>query len=739
MPICAFCRGPMADDECSTCGFARETLPVVLFVNPDRDSRAGQLFIGAGTPPELRTYTGAMVRASPMAVVVCLADPSRSPRFKSDGEPPSLVTMRDPGAERVWYAISSTIAAAAPGPGLIINEVALRGLTLTLPPTAQRFGVDVGDGRFSLVYMPSSALEEWLSESDDAAPRLLALDSPRDPVVWRDRRDLISYVDDEMFDDDDEDGDADDLVARSGTVEEPAPSEIRAELSPWDEPTIARALDPSEQLTLVAPVANISAAAVPPPVREHRFLHAQCPENVAIGSEFAITCAIRLAAGARETSFSLAPFEVPYDGATVFVAIYVDEGLEVSAGGWVARTLYPGLDSDEIEFRVRVTSEVPRWSRVTLLVQVDGRCVGSTNTRVRIGPATSPARPIAPLPLLPRRIEVGDVLITIVHEFIGGIRRLRFHWQDEHVRALPDMIVNVDGDRAEVLTEARRELWRLTHQRPAASALETRQRLRMVGRQLWALLLPPQVQTLLTMQRESIKRIVLFTDDTAIPWELLHSPKDDREPEFLVETVPLTRWPLGTQLVPTLRADVARIAVPANAPPAATAEAQLIRDIISRKGQSDAITDFGRLMAAVEAGEFHILHLACHDLYEAGQVNFGGVLFGVNLLHSATLAQNPLVFANLGRTTPVAESAFVISQKWARGLIERRAGAFVGPQWCVPTDSATAFARAFYDPVIDGVTLGEAARQARCAIRDRPGDSTWLAYAVYGDPLASIS
>jgi hypothetical protein len=39
----------------------------------------------------------------------------------------------------------------------------------------------------------------------------------------------------------------------------------------------------------------------------------------------------------------------------------------------------------------------------------------------------------------------------------------------------------------------------------------------------------------------------------------------------------------------------------------------------------------------------------------------------------------------------------------------------------------------------DGKALGEAATAAREAVSCKPGDPTWLAYAVYGDPLARMT
>jgi hypothetical protein len=51
---------------------------------------------------------------------------------------------------------------------------------------------------------------------------------------------------------------------------------------------------------------------------------------------------------------------------------------------------------------------------------------------------------------------------------------------------------------------------------------------------------------------------------------------------------------------------------------------------------------------------------------------------------------------------------------------------------------AAAFARAFYDQLLDGGTLAEAAREGRAAAKAL-GDGSWLAFVVYGEPSARLT
>ena len=66
------------------------------------------------------------------------------------------------------------------------------------------------------------------------------------------------------------------------------------------------------------------------------------------------------------------------------------------------------------------------------------------------------------------------------------------------------------------------------------------------------------------------------------------------------------------------------------------------------------------------------------------------------------------------------------------------AAAFIGTLWEVSDGAAREFAQELYRHLAGGDPLGQAVMAARHAIAAEPGDPTWLAYAVYGDPRARI-
>ena len=74
---------------------------------------------------------------------------------------------------------------------------------------------------------------------------------------------------------------------------------------------------------------------------------------------------------------------------------------------------------------------------------------------------------------------------------------------------------------------------------------------------------------------------------------------------------------------------------------------------------------------------------------------------------------------------------------WAAQFLQAGAAAFIGTYWSVYDRPAHEFAQALYGRLLGGMPLGLAAREARGAIRSL-GDPTWLAYTVFGNPLATV-
>jgi CHAT domain-containing protein len=93
----------------------------------------------------------------------------------------------------------------------------------------------------------------------------------------------------------------------------------------------------------------------------------------------------------------------------------------------------------------------------------------------------------------------------------------------------------------------------------------------------------------------------------------------------------------------------------------------------------------------------------------------------------------------LARRLPGLAPSYSHLDGWAAKFLEAGASAFIGSLWSVVDGPARQFAVEVYQHLLGGVSLGEAVLLARKAAARRPGDPTWLAYSVYGDPGATVT
>ena len=152
------------------------------------------------------------------------------------------------------------------------------------------------------------------------------------------------------------------------------------------------------------------------------------------------------------------------------------------------------------------------------------------------------------------------------------------------------------------------------------------------------------------------------------------------------------------------------------------------------------------------AGDFDVLHISCHAESPQQSIDRAKLVIGdeippgssqarlvevdtITVEAEARLKQRkPLVFLNACETG--REGAVLTAWGgWPNVFLRAGAGAFVGSSWPVRDKPAAVFSIAFYNALLDGKTLAEAAEAARAAAK-KLGDASWLAFKVYGHPRA---
>jgi CHAT domain-containing protein/beta-lactamase superfamily II metal-dependent hydrolase/tetratricopeptide (TPR) repeat protein len=178
--------------------------------------------------------------------------------------------------------------------------------------------------------------------------------------------------------------------------------------------------------------------------------------------------------------------------------------------------------------------------------------------------------------------------------------------------------------------------------------------------------------------------------------------------------------------------------------PSVYAEAELVADVLGKAlpNKVTLLDDRRRELDLVRLqnelfGEYQVLHIASHGVYEEGRPDAtGAVLAPGGLLTVDTIRQlrfvPDVVFLNscsLGRIGMNRVAAGLAREFMAIGV-----RALVAAAWPIDDSAASAFAETFYTELIAGRPLGDAITRARNHCAEVGGNETWAAYQCYGDP-----
>jgi len=277
-------------------------------------------------------------------------------------------------------------------------------------------------------------------------------------------------------------------------------------------------------------------------------------------------------------------------------------------------------------------------------------------------------------------------------------------------------------------------------------------RLAAKGTTLFETLMPETLRAEIWKLRWNIKSVEVQSEEPWVPWEMckMSGEEDGRvvEGPFFAEAFNITRWLPGVPRKQKLSLQNVAVVVPQDS---GLQYAQEERDYVLSLSQTGARVSpipatFLDVRSALASGDYDGLHFSGHGIFRDADPNRSAMI----LEKGGDLTPEDLsgVVRNLGRSQPIVFlNACQIGRGgmsltdiggWASQFLRADAGAFIGTYWSVYDKPAYNFARAFYDGLLQGRPIGEAAREARSAIK-AIGDPTWLAYTVFADPLARLT
>ena len=288
--------------------------------------------------------------------------------------------------------------------------------------------------------------------------------------------------------------------------------------------------------------------------------------------------------------------------------------------------------------------------------------------------------------------------------------------------------------------------------------------LRAFGVELLEELVPEELQAILWTNRKRLNGVMATCTEPFIPWELVHLKKPGsrglpKETAFLGQ-MGLVRWLLGRWPPERLRIrpGKARYIVPDYPDPDwALPETGAERDFLEATFGATAVEPAQRKVRELlrKPGAFDLLHFAGHGLAEVEDISDAQILLE-GRMEDGHYVQDPLSartvagFADLanadGAPIVVLNACQVGRQGYeltsiggfSDAFLDAGAGVFVSSLWSVGDTPARGFIETFYESLRAGKNVSEATAAGRKKAR-ADGDATWLAYAVYGHPLAALA
>lgn len=277
-------------------------------------------------------------------------------------------------------------------------------------------------------------------------------------------------------------------------------------------------------------------------------------------------------------------------------------------------------------------------------------------------------------------------------------------------------------------------------------------RLASKGLSLFNALFPDDLKVLLWELRERITTIEIESEEPWIPWELcrLEGKENDevQEGPFLCQGYAITRWIPGIGRRPSLSLNRLGLVVPADSNlPFAPAEREYMLSLAGDGRQVEPVSaSFLKVRAALASGNYDGWHFSGHGLFSDEDPNRSGIQLEGGIPFTPDELSGEV--KNLGRARPlvflnacqIGRSALSLTDVggFAPQFLRAGAAAFIGSYWSIFDQPALEFARNFYDRLLSGDPISQAAKTAREMIRPL-GDPTWLAYTVYADPTATVA
>ncbi|NJL65424.1 MAG: hypothetical protein HC903_31175 [Methylacidiphilales bacterium] len=346
-----------------------------------------------------------------------------------------------------------------------------------------------------------------------------------------------------------------------------------------------------------------------------------------------------------------------------------------------------------------------------------------------------------------RPVPQPNLILQVRTQWNGDISACTFHY---HIDSYQPRLLFADGVDCcsqflpAVWVERTRQLLQTTLEEATTSqAGDCCSRLASLGQYLLRSLFPEELQSTfrtIASLNHPFTLLIIADGDAWLPWELFHDGQ-----KFLGDRLIIGRWfwelekarpyefPVGAVNV----AHYASVEQPelwtellhsSGAPPPVPMQAGIFNDMsLLESIRGLHLIRYGQSVDAANREDAPVRVSSSSEIEDIEQE--------VQPAKLSLRRNHPLVslsYVNAGRVELTA-----LEQTWASTFVRAGCSAFVGSLWAVRSQVETAFLGAFYHSIWTGQTLGVAFNAARrLAQTVVPESWDWLAYVLFGDPMA---
>ena len=272
-----------------------------------------------------------------------------------------------------------------------------------------------------------------------------------------------------------------------------------------------------------------------------------------------------------------------------------------------------------------------------------------------------------------------------------------------------------------------------------------------IGMDLYKRLFSEELKRILWENRDEIKSIFIVSDEEWIPWEII-KPFKSTESGTAKEDFWCVKYVIGKWLSNQFPEESIRVKVGSviaydkkGKLKRVNSEKESIEKVIKNRGVELIPTKpiYTDILNLLFDKEINLFHFACEAVYDKSSSDDSYLSLADGTLKARDVGVcnlrkgKPIVFVNACESSITGYAVTGIGG-FSKAFIDIGSLAFIGTMWKVPDGYALKFSEFFYENLFDkNLSVGEALKKTRADLKDLP-NPVWLAYSLYGFPLAKI-